>query len=187
MKSTDSRRTASVSKYVLFTTVLLLLAVPILSQNRSLNWYFLYETAGAERGEMSELKDKRRVYLFISLLGLTGTDSIDYQRSRLEQQVSQEIVKHGGLEIVKNPEEADFAISIMSSPIILQGISSPDVERSADIKFFVLTRGTQRSDGTYVGRVIRQSRKTDRGDSNVVIRQETSAFIKDLKKVRGEK
>lgn len=187
MRFTDSRRTAPVCKFVLCFTVLLLLAVPSFSQNRSGNWYIFLEKSGAERGEMSELKEKRKVYLSITLLGLVNTDSVEYQSSKLEQQVSQEIEKYGGLEIVKSPEEAEFAISIISSTDVARGVINPDAEKTVDIKFSVLTRGAQRSDGTYAGRLIKQSRKTDSGDSTFIARQETSAFIKELKKVRGEK
>lgn len=187
MDFTHTGRTALVYKFVLCSTALLLLAVSSLSQNRSKNWYFLYETAGAERGEISELKDRRRVYIYTSLMGLASTDSVDFRRSRLEQQVTQEIEKYGGLEIVKSPEEAEFAINIISFTEVARGIINPEAEKTVDVKFFVLTRGAQRSDGTYAARLVKQSRRTDQGDSTIVVRQETRAFIKELKKVRGEK
>lgn len=187
MKSIDFRKTGFVYRSVLSITALMLLALPVLGQNRSKTWYYLYDTSGAERGDMKELKDKRKVYLFISLLGLQNTDSVEFQRNKLEQQISQEIAKYAGLEIVKNPEEADFAISIISFTDVARGITNPEAEKTVDVKFFVLTRGAQQSDGTYAGRLIKQRQRTDQGDGTLIVRQETSSFIKELKKVRGEK
>jgi hypothetical protein len=187
MESASYRRMPLLYKYHLYSTLLLLLlAVPTLSQTRPNNWYVHYEKAETERGQISELKDKRRVYVFVSVMG-SSTDAIDYQRNRLAQQVSQEIETYGGLEIVKSPEEAEFAINIVASTIGAQAITNPDAEKTVDIKFLVLTRGAQRSDGTNVGRILRLVSKTDRGDSTLIVRQETSAFIKELKKVKGEK
>ncbi|MBD0369587.1 MAG: hypothetical protein ICV60_01935 [Pyrinomonadaceae bacterium] len=167
-------------------TLVLLLNISAFAQRSSIEWY---NSSVTERGEISELKDKQRVYISITPLGGSFiAPSISYQRLTLEQQVYKEIEQYGRLEIVKSPKDADFIIDVWITSVGgFPTESGPSIQRPADIKFSVYTRSEAAGKYGYGRRLILQTWKTTPSDITAVVRQEAAAFIRELKRVRGEK
>ncbi|HEX8748300.1 MAG TPA: hypothetical protein VF717_14085 [Pyrinomonadaceae bacterium] len=185
MKSIAFGHKAQAYKYLAASAALvLLLNVSAFAQKSSDDWYSFGVT---ERGQLSDLKDKRRV--FVSLLIVTSdmTPAFDLQRAAIGQQLYQEFKRNSDLEVVKNIAEADFIIEVWISPLAGEAISGrPLAEQSADVKFTVYTRSEKASNGHYGRRVVTQKWNSARGDVPSVVRQETAAFVRDLKRVQGK-
>jgi len=187
------------------TIVALILSLGIAAQaqpksDKPLLWYHPdSKMTAAERGEARELKDLHRICVSIA----PGTSS-DAFRRRLEQQVFQELTRYSGLEIVKNPDEAELAILIRiipwkplveSRPMSGGGSTSMAVPSSNetyaspmnDVGFYVLTRGSKRDGGGYAPRVIIQQHHNEAEPTTSAAVLDLAALIKKLKSLRGEK
>jgi hypothetical protein len=116
----------------------------------------------------------------------------------------EELAKSPKLELVQDPDSADFFID---STVYMSG-GSPDVTLSRDpdlnsrhyhedpstnVGLDVFTRGRRYADGCYSRRIVWRGWQTRSGptgsalDPAPVAQKVTRAFIKDLKKVRGKK
>ena len=147
------------------------IAVP--QKTKSPSWYY---PGGRdyEKGKLSELKDKHRVYAaFFFWSGLPN----DPRRTAYQQRILKLLSSYNGLQLVENPEEAELAVYI----------SSFETGGAADYDFYVLTRGEQLKDGGYKPRVIVKKFRSDSKDSTALIEQAVNTFVEDLKAVRGEK
>jgi hypothetical protein len=185
MKSIAFGHRAQAYKYLAASAVLvLLLNVPAFAQKSSDDWYSFGVT---ERGQLSDLKDKRRVYVTLLIITSDMTPAFDLQRAAIGQQVYQELKQNSDLEVVKTRAEADFIIDIWISPLAGEAVSGrPLAEQSADVKFTVYTRSEKLSQGRYARRMVTQRWNSARGDAPLVVRQETAAFVRDLKRVQGK-
>lgn len=132
-------------------------------------WHNPY--SGYEKGKISELKDKHRVY--VSFFDVDVFE-LEPNRTGFRQRILNQLSRHKTLEVVENPESAELAIHISSSS---GGVWD----------FFVLTRGAPRKDGRYTARVVVKKLRSDSRDSTQVIEQAVSTFVDDLRAVRGQK
>jgi hypothetical protein len=159
-------------KTVSIMLLILMAAGTIVAGQKSKHSVWYYPSfGGEEKGAISELKDKRRVYVsyFIaSPLVIQDPRQISYQ-----QRIQNLLTRDGVLEVVSKPEDAELAIHINSSNGLFD--------------FYVLTRGAQKKDGGYKPRLILKRLRSDSADSTAIIEQAISAFIDDLKRVRGQK
>lgn len=153
--------------------ILIVAAVSVAVPQKSASWYY---PGGRdyEKGHLSELKDKRRVYVFSFF---HNTVPQNFRSTGLRQRLLNLLSSYHGLQLVENPEEAELAIYI----------SSFESVGAADYDFYVLTRGEQLKDGGYKPRVIVKKFRSDSKDSTALIEQAVNTFVEDLKAVRGEK
>ena len=152
---------------------LMLLAGVAAGQKKSRPTLWYYPAGGYENGKISELKDRHKVYISLFTGGFFpyGPQRISYQ-----QRILNLLSSYKGLEVVKNPEEAELAVHISS------------FENGESVyEFYVLTRGEPQKNGGYKPRVVVKRLRSDSKDSTVLIEQAVSAFVDDLKAVRGEK
>ena len=164
------------------------------AQSRSdkpLLWYHPdTKMTAAERGDVAELKDLHRICVSIAP-GLTSEGF----RSRLQRQIFEELTQYQGLEIVKNPDQADLAILIRiipAAPLAERRPGAPATSESYvspinDVDFYVLTRGSKREGGAYAPRVIvhRHHDEAEPTTSGAVL--DLGNLITKLKSLRGEK
>jgi hypothetical protein len=147
-------------------------AVVEAQKSRSTNWYYP-GSEGYEKGKISELKDKHRVYVSFFWQGLPR----DPRKTSYRQRILHLLSSYEGLEVVKSPEEAELAVYI----------SSFESGGEAVYDFYVLTRGERQKDGGHKPRVVVKKIRTDSNHDLPVIELAVASFIRDLKAVRGEK
>ena len=135
-------------------------------------WYYPWSAEGHETGKLSDIKDKRKVYVSLFI----GSFSQDPQRISDQQRLLNLLTRDSGLELVKRPEEAELAIYISSSDY-----------GGSFYEFYVLTRGEAQRDGGHKPRIVLKRLRSDSQGSTTLIEQAVSAFVDDLKAVRGEK
>jgi hypothetical protein len=189
-------------RVVHIATVVLSLGIAAQAQSKSdkpLLWYHPdSKMTAAERGDVKELKDLRRICVSIA----PGTTSVAFRR-RLEQQVFRELTDYPGLEIVKDPDLAELAILIRivpDAPLVqsrpMAGSGSPNMALPStnetyasptnDVGFYVLTRGGKRDSGGYAPRVIIQLHHNAAEPATSAAVLDLATLIKKLKRLRGE-
>lgn len=156
------------------TFAVLLAAGAVPAQQKAVKsraWYSPYFTDAHknERGDISELKGKRRVFVSAS--------ASDEQNSRFEtvqlmQRVLNDLKKYGDLEVVKNPEEADFAASF----------SVTKSEYSTYCNYYVVTRGAESGDGAFTPRLL-QSRSAQGIDCSNWVSRRAVSLAETLKRL----
>lgn len=190
--TTSHRRPLVYDHAIAAMAFVFLLTVVAQAQRTQPLWYYPgINMSGAESGDFSELKDKRRVYVSF----FHGSTPAAYQRT-LEQQVFQELKQYEGLEVVNSPGMAELAIHIsvtgIYSPAVARMPSMPATEgpepvKRHDITFYVLTRGMKRGEGVSNPRVIVRRQRMETESSSSVVVLEVSSLIEGLKRLRGEK
>ena len=161
-------------------------------------WWSPPPRGGAERGKLEEVKDKRRVY--VTFFAFTG----ERDSGEIRRHVLQALTSYEGVEVVSRAEQADFALHVsaarlppdarrMGGPGQLPIRSDAPPARPGEpdwpttLELSVLVRGAEQTDGTHRPRVVWETSREawDRvgADAGSGVR----AFIKRLKKVRGEK
>lgn len=137
----------------------------------------------SNKGKISEIKDKRKVYVFRDYL--TSISYVNRCNSReslaLWQKNITEELKKSGFEIVSAEEQADFFVVYGGVwPLSQYDLSSSNQYMN------VIVRGTKRSDGLYNARSVWRGNAygDDSYDRSVLI---TGEFIKALNKARNKK
>ncbi|HKR02577.1 MAG TPA: hypothetical protein VJT09_18005 [Pyrinomonadaceae bacterium] len=131
-------------------------------------WY--YPWSGHETGKLSDIKDKRKVYVMFFLGRVLPQDPL---RTSYQQRIRNLLTRDGELELVERPEDAELAVYISS-------------QDDALYEFYVLTRGEPQKDGGYKPRVVLKRLRSESMGSTALIEQAVSAFVDDLKAARGK-
>lgn len=155
---------------------------------------YLYKIAIAGiSGNLSEIKDKRKVYVSAYfgdraystntvIKGLNLTDSL------VKNMIVDKLIKYGGVEIVETPEIADFVIhyngqtiSEKTNGIMIVVVREPTVSGgSTKARVLWKDEGSQTYDPSLGGPLFNSTGKRHLADSM------TRHFIEALKKVRGQ-
>ncbi len=138
-------------------------------------WYapFAADMNRYERGDVSELKDKRRV--FVSVWAFSDLNS-NVETAQLKQQVLHDFKKYDGLEVVSTPEEADFAVHF----------EADTSQYGAGCKYYVATRGAESINGAPAPRVLQRS-STLGNECTAWASRRVGNLVETLKRLRGEK
>jgi len=140
-------------------------------------------------GNLAEIKDKRKVYVSAySVKGVLASGAMD---SSSKKMIVDKLTKYGGVEIVENPETADFIIHYSG-----EGKTYPGFSEKIDGNMIVVVREPAASSGSVKARVLwkdNESQTYDGGYGLISLMKRhpadsmTRHFIEALKKVRGEK
>lgn len=113
----------------------------------------------SEKGKFDELKGKKRVYVSMFLGNMMSPD-----RETFQQRVNKDLAKNNDFEIVNSPDDADFAIHFgttyfsNASNSIIEPVQrrpiNPTIRLESECQFYILTRGSQISDGIFTPRVL---------------------------------
>jgi hypothetical protein len=138
-----------------------------------------------ESGQLSEIRDKRRVYVYES------DGESPYKK------IIKELSKYPGVEIVATPDEAEFAVTYREN-YSLDGVrmyssgTSAVIETARSGHLYVFTRGAEISDALYRPRVVWTETNTRNYVNGLTFSRHPATnlarhFIKALKELRGEK
>lgn len=153
--------------------IILVVAGTVIGSQKAKQTHWHYPSLkGYEKGNIGELKDKRRVYLSFFIVGVSPQDLF---RTSYQQRILNQLSRDGVLEVVEKPEDAELAVYIQS------------YERESFYEFYVLTRGEQQRDGGYKPHVVLKRLRSDSTDSTMLIEQTVNAFVDDMKALRGGK
>lgn len=145
-------------------------------------------------GNLSEIKDKRKVYVSAYWGDSTFTvKSINYTDSLAKKKIIEKLTKYGGVEIVETPETADFIIHYNGTTTNNAGFSE-----ETDGYIIVVVCESAAAGGSDKARVLWKDKESKTKDFSLGGRlfnslerhpadNMTRHFIDALKKVRGEK
>jgi len=138
-----------------------------------------------ESGKIDELKGKTRVYLSSFLGSSTKAETNSFQ-----EQINKQISEFEKIEIVNNPDEADFAFYFKvgyfpnnSSNISLATNSSQINQNVSECGFYVLTKGAEQTDKTHRPRILFE-RLSFANDCRNWASRSLSTFYKKLDKLK---
>lgn len=142
-----------------------------------------------ETGKLSEIKDKQRFAVVDSGLPTRDPYFRNQQSDRvILHQVQNELAKYPALTATEDADSADFFVLVMNLP------GTPTATTGVSTDIMVFTRGPQRADGCYTRRIVWQGNEHQFAPSPAIALDPiaialnvTNRFIRDLKKVRGEK
>lgn len=152
------------TRLCLLLTLTLLFAIDVSAQ-------FAQSLATASHGDISEIKDKRRVYVDVHTLFAEPYTPV-------RQSAINELRKYNGVDIVNSPDQADFLLLLLVGPATIS--PTRDI-RLSDIQVMAVT-GKPESPS----RILWQYSFPSTNNQLDAITA-TRTFIKALKKARGEK
>jgi hypothetical protein len=159
-------------------------------------WWSPPPRGGAERGQVEELRDKRRVY--VTFFTFTGGQ----QAAEIRRQVLRALASYEGVEVVSRVEEADFALHVSASRLPIADPKRAGFEPARSdaphphpgepdwpttLEVSVLVRGAEQAGGAHRPRVVWQKSQRVWEKAGAASGSGVRAFIKRLKRVRGEK
>lgn len=138
----------------------------------------------SESGKIDELKGKTRVYLSNFLGSSTIAESNSFR-----EQINKQISEFEKIEIVNNPDEADFAFYFKvgyfpntSSTFSTASNSSQTAQNVSECGFYVLTKGAEQADKSYRPRILFE-RLSFANDCRNWARHSLSNFYRKLNKL----
>lgn len=152
------------TRLCLMLTLTLLFAIEVSAQSAQ-------SLASATRGDISEIKDKRRVYVDVHILFADPYTPV-------RQSAINELSKYSGVDIVNSPDQADFSLLLIVEPVSL---SAANNGIPSYIEVMAVT-GNPKSPSRILWRHSFPS-STNQLDAITAAR----TFVKALKKARGEK
>jgi hypothetical protein len=138
-----------------------------------------------DAGALSEIKDKRRVYVY-------GAERKEHRRIMLD-----ELAKYSGVELVETPERAEFAIIYYDLGTTLTGLGEPSrgaptLQTREVGTMYVFVRGVDDAQGNYRPRVVWSDVEDLEKTNGLAFGRRPATnmsrhFINALKELRGEK
>lgn len=160
------------------------------------NWWTLNnERDLAEKGKLKELVSKKKVYVNISFSDSRPNSPIsNAEQTNISRAVNEAIAAHRDLQKVTYPEEADFAVIVRSSTVQGTGDRGPnfslllDTEAEVSMEVLVLVRGSKRTDGTHMPRIVWEaSSPNTQVEAAAAARFTVDGFLWELRKLREKK
>jgi len=158
----------------------------------SRNWWSPAVDGTRERGKVSELANKRKVYVTTSFTdSRTTTEPPPTRSGDVHRIVLDAISVHKELQIVPIPSQADFAVVVRSTATTENGDQAPNFSIALDpntvvaVEVLVVVPGSKRSDGTTRSRLVWES-----SSSNAQVEAESAArftvdgFLWELSKLK---
>jgi len=159
------RRISSVLCFTLFAVVVsenLAMAQDELVGAR--NWWSPTIEGTREHGKLSELVNKRKVYVTTSFTdSRTIPEPSPIRSGDVQRTVLDAFSLHKELQIVPVPSQADFAVVVRTTATTESGDRPPnfsfalDSSTAVDVEVLVVVPGSKRSDGTIRSRVVWES------------------------------
>ena len=161
-------------------------------------WWSPPPRGDAERGQLAEIKDKRRVY--VAFFAFTSKRHGEDVR----RHVLRALASYGGVEVVSSAEQADFALHVRAARLPprnprLTGrepsysdaplsLSPPgELPWPTTLKLSVLVKGAEQGDGTHRPRLVWEKGQEAWSYVGADAGSGVNALIRDLKKLRGER
>jgi hypothetical protein len=174
--------------------IAVLLAISNLAVAQSQNWWATNpEDPNREWGRLQEIKGKRLVFLNVAYTSTDPLGNTQQERETIRRSVILILSSHKDLEIVSEPEEAEFAINITASQTASSGppgnfAANLDPTMQTPLEVAVVVRGTSQRHGGNRPRIVWELASPNvRGNPGSAASFAVDAFIGQLRKLRAMK
>jgi len=157
-----------------------------------LNWWSPAIEGSSEHGKLSELVNKKKVYVTTSFTdSRTIPEPSPIRPGDVHRTVLDAFSVHKELQIVPVPSQADFAVVVRTTAITESGDRPPnfsfalDSSTAVDVEVLVVVPGSKRSDGTMRSRVVWESLSSNAQiEAGSAARFTVDGFLWELSKLK---
>jgi len=158
----------------------------------SRNWWSPAADAIRERGKMSELTNKKKVYVTTSFTDSRTTSEPSTTGSRdVYRRVLDAFSMHKDLQVVPVPSQADFAVVVRTTATTESDDRPPNFSTALDpstavaVEVVVVVPGSKRSDGTARSRIVWESSSSNaQSEADAAARFTVDGFLWELSKLK---
>ena len=156
------------------------------------NWWSPSVESGWEIGKLSELANKKRVYVVASFVdSRTISEPSATHTGDVHRVVLEALTAHKDLQVVSAPSQADFAILVRTSATTDSGERPPNLSLALDpstvvaVDVQVLVPGAKRSNGVIPPRVVWESSVANaQVEAQSAARSTVDGFLWELSKLK---